>query len=164
MTTKQKHTRLKNLAKDTKSHLYEMCRLASEILQDHEYVDALGGEDVVLEMLETSEFSHFGGSPGVLQLVQAYRANPAKKTWEEHRFNVWAMIDLANPPAAKEAVERVSWKSIAAEREAEIERLTAEVARLEAEIERLTAEVALVSEENALLRGEVRALTRRAVA
>jgi len=161
MTTKQKHTQLKNLAKDAKANLYEMIKLADQIVSDHEYIDEMGGEDVVLEMLEADEFSHFGGSPSLSQMLHAFRANPDLKTWKEYRFDIWRMIDLATP--SKDPVERVrtNWKARAEELEVEKAGLEEKVSSMSSELEELKQQNAELSRENSELRGELRGLTRK---
>ena len=53
------------------------------------------------------------------ELLRAYRANPSRAMWEEHRFNLRAMIELSRPSKG-EATERVNWKALAKELEAKL--------------------------------------------
>lgn len=163
MTTKQKHTQLKNLAKDAKQNLYEMIKLAEQIISDHEYVDELGGEDVVLEMLQADEFSHFGTSFTVGSMIAAYRANPDLKTWKHYKFDIQAMIDLTKPtqePSGEPAV-RTDWKGKALDLESENEALEAAIETLETEVEELRQRNSELSREVAELTGELRGLTKK---
>jgi len=96
-TSSQKHAELKRLSRKAARNIYDMLRLADQILQDHEYVDRFGGEPQLIEAMENDEFLHFGGNPSLPSMLRAFRANPLLKTWQEYRFNVRAMIDLAEP-------------------------------------------------------------------
>jgi len=96
-TTSQKHAELKRLSKTVARNIYDMLRLADQVLQDNEYVDRFGGEPQLIEAMENDEFLHFGGNPSLSSMLRAYRANPVLKTWQEYRFNIRAMIDLAEP-------------------------------------------------------------------
>jgi len=139
-TTSQKHAALKKLSKQTQDNIFEMLTLANEILHDAEYVDQFGGEADVIDAMELSEFSHFGGQPSLPSMLRAFRANPKKSTWQEYNFNLRVMIDLAEPERERGDVTRVNWK--------------AKCATLEEEL-------AEVREECSQLRGQVRLLTER---
>lgn len=119
-TTSQKHARLRELGEAARKNLYEMLRLADEILKDREYTEAFGGESHVIDQMQTREFAHFGGRPSLPEMLRAFRCNPSRETWEEYRHNIWAMIELSRP--AKEAVEieRVNWKALAKKLEVEL--------------------------------------------
>lgn len=147
MTSKQKHTKLKNLSKNSKENLHEMLRLADELLADHGYVDDFGGEDKLMEALSDEEFSHFGGTPSLSEMLAAYRKHPDLKTWQEFRFNIWALIDLAKPQSQSSTKARTNWQ--------------AKATALELEVARLTAELERLREENAELRGELRGAEKR---
>lgn len=158
MTTKQKHTALKNLAKDAKSNLFEMLKLAADILDDHDYVDEMGGEDVVLERLEAEEFSHFGGSPAVTVMIKTWRRYPQQSTWREYKYNIWALIDLANPREAGAETVRTNWKALAKQLQESVEAMQAELTALREENADMKQELAERTRENAELRGEVKGL------
>jgi len=166
MTSSQKHAELKRLSKEIHTNIFQMARLASELLDDIEYVDSCGGEGALLDQLQQKEFSHFGGSPSVAQLVRAYRANGKEEAWRQRGFNVWAMIELANPPAArtsgassngqpKKSVKEL--EATLAEREAAFgkERSTSE-----ATIAELQAKVEVLEKENRQLRRRIETLER----
>lgn len=95
-TTSQKHAELKKLGKQARETIYDMLRLTTEILADHEYVDQFGGEVGLRDLLEAEEYVHFGGDPSLTAMLRAYRANPDEATWKEYRYNIRAMIELAN--------------------------------------------------------------------
>lgn len=95
-TTSQKHAELKRLAKQAAQSIYDMLRIVTEILEDHEYVDRFGGEGAILDLIEKEEFIHFGGDPTLTAMLRAYRANPREATWKEYRYNIRAMIELAH--------------------------------------------------------------------
>ena len=149
MTAKAKHVELKNLSKSVKTSIYDMLKLADEILSDEEYVALQGGEDTLIDAMNDDEFSHFGSDPHLKELLFAYRANPKLAAWKKYRFNVRAMIDLTTPATEpREGGPRTNWK-------AKADGLEAEVERLKAQVESLKTEVAEV-------RGELRAAERYA--
>ncbi len=92
LTTSQKHAKLKLLSKQTQNNIFAMLKYADEILADFAYVDKFGGEGAILDAFSENEFSHFGGQPSLEAMLKAYRANPAKATWEEYNFNLRVMI------------------------------------------------------------------------
>lgn len=159
-TTGQKHAKVKELAKRISTGIYEMLRLVDEILNDHEYLDSQGGEAAFMDSLAADEFCHFGGSPTVDQLIRAYRANPKRATWEEYRYNVWAMIDLATPAKDAAAVQRVNWKARCVELEAEVEKLKQYMADLRTINDQLRLKVDEQSERIGEYRGQLKMLRR----
>jgi hypothetical protein len=102
MRTSEKRARLKQLSTESQKNIHEMLRLAVEILDDHDYTDANGGQQKLMGEMETKDFAHFGGDPSLSSMLRAYRANPDIKAWQEHRFNVRAMIVLAAPVRPKQ--------------------------------------------------------------
>lgn len=130
-TTSQKRAELKRISKAAKDGVWNMLRLADEILSDHEYVDRFGSEAELIDQMETDEFSHFGGNPKLSAMLKAYRANPGHITWQEYHFNIWAMIELATPAPQPRPHERTDWKKIAQEAEAKVAETKAENQRLE---------------------------------
>jgi len=156
-TTSQKHAHLKSLAKKNRLDVYEMIRLASDILADHEYVDSLGGEAAVLDMLAADEFAHFPTRPAVKTMVDAYRANPDRKTWKEYAYSTEAMVELAKPEKLKPEGDRTDWKALAKEREARVAELEAVVADLRARCSELSTRVEELLGVNGELRGRIKA-------
>lgn len=139
-TTSQKHAELRKISKQAKDNIYDMLKLACQITEDHEYVDEkFGSEAALIEEMEKKEFSHFGGVPTLGMMLMAWRANPGKKTWAEHKFNVQVMIDLATPEPEKATTPRMDWKKRCAELEEEVAVLQAEVDRLNGEATRKAA-------------------------
>ena len=161
-TTSQKHAELKDLAKRTKDNIFAMLKLANEILSDHEYVDSLGGEDQVLERLEAEEFSHFGGSPSVSEMVRAYRKNPDRATWNQYHHNVWALIELANPSAEGAAIERINWKAKCKELEAQLAQTAGALAEYRSMAADLRTKCDDLMASNGELRGRVSVLEKYA--
>ena len=102
MKTSQKRAMLKHLSAESQKNIHEMLRLATEILDDHDYTDANGGQQKIMAEMEQKDFAHFGGDPSLSSMLRAYRANPDIKRWQEHRFNVRAMILLATPEKPKQ--------------------------------------------------------------
>lgn len=144
-TSSQLYAQLKRLAADTKKNIFDMVRLTHEITQDKEYIDTQWkSEAAFLEHIQDHEFSHFGGSPKIDDLLLAYRKFPSRSVWEEHGYNVWVLIDLANPIETRSG-ERISWKARCQE--------------LEAENLQLKAAVQEYRKTNAELRGKVESLT-----
>ena len=125
-TTSQKHAELKKLSEQTQRNIYDMLRLADEILQDHEYVDQFGSEAELIEQMETTEFSHFGGQPSLGAMLRAYRFNPKRATWDEYSYNLRVMIDLATPEREPNTFERTNWKQRCAELEEQVKLLQSE--------------------------------------
>lgn len=162
MGSKQKRKELKKLARDHRSGLYQMLKLTDELLSDPAYIDEYGGEDALIEELEADEFAHFGGSPKLQQMVQAYRQNPKLATWDKYQHNIWAMIDLAKPsnPNA-EAKERTNWKAIAQEYEARIDSLEASLRESQEVNRHLESRVEELLQEVGELRGELKYLNGR---
>ena len=157
-TTSQKHATLKALAKRARDNVYQMLRLADEILSDTEYVDRFGGEAGLIELFAGDEFAHFGGTPSLPAMLRAYRANPAKATWGQYDFNIWVMIDLAKP--ASEAGDRtyVNWKAKAKELEAELGQTKAALADYRRTASDLRESVDSLTAQNGELRGRLSAL------
>ena len=95
-STSQKRADLKALGKQARENIYAMLKLADEILKDQDYVDQFhGGEIEVMQQMEADEFVHFGGDPSLAAMLKAYRENPGEDVWQEYRYNIRAMIDLA---------------------------------------------------------------------
>ena len=138
-STSQKHARLKKLSKETQNNIFEMLKLADEILKDREYVDQFGSQAALMDMLEETEFSHFGGKLSLQSMLRAYRANPDLKTWETNKFNLVVMIDLSEPSREKEEVERNDWKARFKEAEEEAAKWEARCVELESQVSELTA-------------------------
>lgn len=126
-TTSQKHARLKQLAEQAGKSVFDMLALADEILLDREYCEQFGGEPQLIDMLEENEFAHFGGNPSLPALLRAYRTFPRREDWRERRYNVWAMIELAQPAPEAASKDRTNWKQRCAELTAANETLTAEL-------------------------------------
>lgn len=124
--TNQKHAELKRLSRQAKDCLFDMLKITSELIADHEYVEEFGGEAAFLELLEETEFSHFGGDPGLAAMLHAFRAFPQREQWEEYKMNVRAMIALARPAQDREPGKRTNWKAKCAELELRIAELEAE--------------------------------------
>jgi len=160
LTSKQKHVELKNLSRNIKSTLFDMLKLASEMLGDHEYVDECGGQDKLLESLESEEFSHFGGSPSLAEMLRAYQKNQRRTTWQEYKFNIWAMIELSRPATEAAEKERVNWKSLAKDFEAKLARAEATIDQYRASDAEKSEKIASMATEIGELRGEMRALQR----
>lgn len=150
MSTK-KRAELKRLSAAAQANLFDMLKLAAEILQDCEYVDQFGGEAQALDDMQSKEFSHFGGNPSLGSMLAAYRKNPDIKVWREYRFNIRAMIELANPKEERE-VTRIDWKVMAKELEAEVASYKGQLADQSKTISELRAKI---DEMNGLL-GEYR--------
>lgn len=148
MSASQKRAELKRLSKTVQGSIWEMLKIADELLHDIEYVDEFGGETGLIEHMQEEEFSHFGGSPGLPALLRAYRFSPKKSTWAEYRFDVWAMIDLAAPAKDGSETVRVKWMERCKAAEAKVVELEAVVAdqrktiaSQQAQIDQLHAEV-----------------------
>ena len=148
MSTTKKRAELKRLAATAQQSIYDMLKLASEILADKNYVDQFGGEAAVIEEMEAKEFAHFGGNPALATMLATYRKIPDQATWKEYHCNVVAMIELANPREPRSAGERIGWKARAVELEAEVASLTAmkqeqskTIAELRARADELAAEL-----------------------
>lgn len=157
MTSGQKRAELRRLSKASQQNIFDMLRLACELIDDHAYVDQFGGEPQLVEQMEAEEFSHFGGVPKLGLMLRAFRANPKLATWKENKFNVQVMIDLAKPPKEKNETTRTDWKAKCAELELQNDQLNAQlssVATLNAQIEELKA-------ENNRLRGRIEQMERR---
>jgi len=157
-TTSQKHARLKVLGKAAAKNIYDMLRLADEILADHEYADRFGGEADLIAMLENEEFQHFGGNPKLSSMLRAFRANPKLATWEEYRFNIRAMIELSEPAKDGADVERINWKALAKELQAKLESAEAVVAELRTANGELRTRADAATTEAAELRGRLSAV------
>lgn len=143
----KKRAELKRLSSDVQRNIFEMLRLAHEILSDHEYVATFGNEAKCIDDMQEREFSHFGGNPTLGMMLRAYRMFPDIAEWRKNKFNIRVMIDLANPRETKEG-ERVNWKARCAELEAEVanykarvEEQAATIAALRSTVDSLTKEV-----------------------
>lgn len=138
MSTTKKRAELKRLSSSVQQNIYDMLKLTNEILSDGEYVDQFGGEAGAMDDMEQKEFSHFGGRPSLGSMLAAFRKNPDIKTWREYRFNIVAMIELANPREDREVV-RIDWKAQAKEFEAELTQAKATVSEQSKTISELRA-------------------------
>lgn len=166
-TTSQKHAQLKKLSGQARQHIYDMLRLTSEILEDHEYVDKFGGEAQLIEAIEAEEFAHFGGQPSLASMLRAYRENPKKSTWQEYRFNLRVMIDLATPERDRGDATRVNWRALAAKEKEDRERLQEALDRAndriaiqDVTIDELQKSNIELREEASELRGQMKLLRR----
>lgn len=154
-TSSQKRAELKRLARQCQHNIFEMLKIVDELLSDHEYVDQFGGEGPLLDHIEAEEFSHFGGSPKLGAMLRAYRHNPRRAIWEEHRFNVLALIELAAP--AKETADgpRISWKAKCKELEAQLAQQVAVNEDLKKTVAELRAKCDALVAENGELKGRL---------
>lgn len=130
MNTEQKHAELKKLGKKSRTNLYDMLKLATEIVDDPEYCDQYGGQSALIDHLEATDFAHFGGKPSLANMIRAYRKHPDKGTWDEYQHNIHAMIDLSRPEKSTEAKEKISWKALAKELQVKVEILETELGDL----------------------------------
>lgn len=161
-TSKQKHSQLKNLSKTIKTSIYDMLKLTDELLSDHDYVDAFGGEDQLIDSLEADEFSHFGGSPSLPEMLRAYRHTPKLAAWKEYRFNIRAMIELAKPERESEAKERINWRALAKELESKVARLESALDQYRKSDSEKDSQIRELTAELGELRGELKAVQRYA--
>ena len=157
-TTSQKHATLKALAKRACDNVYQMLRLANDIRSDTEYVDRFGGEADLIELLEGNEFAHFGGTPSLSAMLRAYRTNPTKTTWNDYNFNIWAMIDLANPTSETTETIHVNWKAKVKALEAELDQAKAALNDYRQTASELRETVDNLTGQNGELRGRLSAL------
>lgn len=140
MSTTKKRAELKRLSSEGQRNLFEMLRLADEILKDAEYVDQFGGEASCIDDMEAKEFSHFGRSPTLGMMLKAYRKFPDIAEWRRNRFNIRVMIDLANP-REKVETQRTDWKARATELDADNANLKALIDEQSKTISELRAKV-----------------------
>lgn len=144
-TTQQKHAELKKLGRKARSNLYDMLKIASEILEDPAYCDEYGGRDALRDHLESTDFCHFGGKPSLANMLRAYEKNPQKATWDEYQHNIHAMIELAKPAKDTNTTERINWKARAKELEVKVEMLQDELSGLRQRHENCLTELGRVS-------------------
>lgn len=112
---------LRLLSVTVKENIFEMLRMASQVLNDRDYCDRFGGYDKLLDSLEKEEFSHFGGTPTLTSMLRAYEANPDAAEWKKYQFNIHAMVLLAKPrKQERDYFPRVDWKTKAKLQEAEL--------------------------------------------
>lgn len=157
-TSSQLHAQLKGISKQAKDGLFEMLVLVDQIMSDHEYVDQFGGEGPLIDHFESNEFSHFGGTPSMSQMLQAYRHNPKKAMWQEHDYNIWALIELATPAKERRGKTQINWKARAIEAEAQVGVLEAVIEDSKKTVEELRNKVTELSSDNGELRGRVKTL------
>lgn len=162
-TSSQKHADLKELSRKIKVNIFEMLKLTDELLRDPEYVDQFGGEAQLIDTLETSEFSHFGGQPSLASMLRAYRANPKRATWQEYHFNLRVMIDLATPAKEKAAEPHINWKKKCGELELQVEQLESSLNESRRLCESLTKEVERLKIESAEMRGRLKYIEGRSL-
>lgn len=155
MDAGKKRAKLKQLATTIRKGIFEMIKIADELLSDFAYVDQFGGEAALIEDMENKEFAHFGGSPSLGQLLRAYRESPDEKTWKEYDYNVWAMIELSRPVKEKAPVERINWKQLCKELQAQVEVLESERDRAREQAEAMEERVAELVEATSKLQGRL---------
>lgn len=150
MNSSEKHKQLKKLGRKSKDNLFEMLKLASEILKDESYCEEYGGQEALRDHLQVTDFSHFGGKPSLAAMLRAYEKNPEKSTWEDYQYNVWAMIELAKPPKESSDKQRINWKARAAELEVKVEMLEHEIATLQEKYDNALTKLGKLSSEHQL--------------
>lgn len=160
-TTSQKHAQLKKLSKQIQDNIWKMLKITDEILSDKEYVDQFGGEDVLMDHLEQSEFSHFGGKPTLPEMLRAYKKNPTRKTWQDNKFNIHIMIDLARPQAEGTETIRINWKAKCKELELQVEQQKAVIADYKETVGELRESLEKSEEERLKNEGRIIELERR---
>jgi len=159
--TGQKRARLMQLSKEAKHNLYEMLKLVDEILSDRDFVRLAGGEASLLSEFQEKDFSHFGGTPSLSAMLRAYRANPDIETWQEHGFRIRVMIDLAQPETESGPKERVNWKSLAKQLEAEVKNLRVQLDESRKLNQELQERVENQASEIGELRGQLKLYSER---
>ncbi len=157
--TSRKHAKLKELSATVKTSIYQMLKLADEILADPEYVEQFGGEPQLIDHLEANEFSHFGGRPSLAAMLKAYRKSPTESEWRQYKYNIQAMIELSVPRDNEKPVH-VNWKARCSELEAEIASLKASLE----DYQQVSADLRKVCDdlraENGELRGQLKYLEK----
>lgn len=134
-TTEQKHQQLHKLSNKSKKDLFEMLKLADEILNDPAYCDQYDGEQALSDHLEATDFSHMGRIVKLSQMLRAYRKNPDRSVWEQYRYDIKAMILLSAPAKDTEQKERINWKAKAKELQVKVDMQADEIKKLEDKLE-----------------------------
>jgi len=160
-TTDQKHAQLKKISQQHRKNIYDMLRLANEILSDHDYVDRFGGEADMIDMMEADEFAHFGGQPSLSAMLRAFRANPKKGTWQEYNFNLRVMIDLSEPQKDRGETMRINWKARCAELQEKLKATEATLADYKQANVELREKCDALGSEAGELRGQLKMLSSR---
>lgn len=135
--TTQRLAQLKNLADQAAENLYERIKLASEVLEDLDWIaECFGGSDLkAMDTLQADYFRDLGGFITMGELIRMYKTLP-KHVWEECRYNVAAVqVEYKNRTQPESTNEkkgggRPKWKEIAEEAQQRIETLERQVEQL----------------------------------
>lgn len=134
-STKSCLSELKKLVKDAKANLYRRIELAAAVLSDLDWIarEHGGSELKAHDALQSEFFPDLGGYLSLGKLIQMFRT-VAKAEWESCRYDIAAVEvvydEQRRTVTTEEKGTRTSWKTLAAERAEEVDRLKAQVAQL----------------------------------
>jgi chromosome segregation ATPase len=171
MTTKQKLVRLKELSRQAGANIFERCKLASEVLQDTDWLAQCGDEFKARDLLQAEYFRDLSGFISIGRLVELYEKFPLESKWKEYKYDLAAMDSLEREMSATEndglKGVRTAWKPLAEKFEREVTDLRQDLqsahqkARIaNGEVEKLRGEIRELERENATLRGRITQLER----
>lgn len=105
--TKDKITKLREMAGKAGSSVLERLTLVESLLKDADYL-ALYGDDLAKAEASASNefFPDLDGWVGLGRLVDVVRRFPDEGTWKEYRYNLRAMVDLFDQQRDDERPER----------------------------------------------------------
>lgn len=177
-TTATKIKSLREMGKMTGQQLYLRIKLASEILEDRQYVDAKhrGDEFRCATWLEEECFPDLGGAYSLVELVEMYRLIPGEGEWAEVKYNLRAMYTLysrrrrresnperVSPPRRTSADSGDPLAPPAGSVADELRQLRERNAELAAENEQLRGQNETLFEENLQLRERITALEVKSI-
>lgn len=166
-TTATKLKSLTEMARMTGRQLYIRIKLASEILEDQQYIDAKhrGDEFRCATFLEEEFFPDLGGAYSLVELVGMFRAFPNEPEWAEVKYNLRAMYTLysrqrrrtSTPERTEPPRQRAAADPLASPSGPEVD----ELRQLRERNAELAAECARLREENALLKAALERKSER---
>lgn len=170
MTTTQKIAELKSLSEQNDKNTFQRVKLATEILDDRDWVAQAyeGDEDLAVKAIEDNYFRGISGYVSLYTLREVYRMFPLEEAWAEYHYDICAMetkwgvarkaedeqsakpkprraslreMDALREENAEAKTSLEESRQIASSRESEVEQLQARVKELEAENHRLSGAI-----------------------
>lgn len=155
--TKKRFIRLKELAADAYSNIYERVKLASEVLKDSDWIiETYDGDSFVArEAVQSEYFADLGGYVKLPTLLNILDMFPTEETWRHNRYDLRAMeIEYAN--AQKSNKEPKTGRKTATL--AQLQEKDETIARLRASLKAEKEKVRRLEAENKQLKDEIESL------
>jgi hypothetical protein len=161
--------RLKSLANHAGRNYYERVKIATTLLDDHEWVESAYKGDAyrAAESLEHEFFHDLCSARSIWELITIFRKFPERAQWEQRKWNLTVLAAACKPdreelntPRRIKVAEFEEVQKQKADLEFQVKRLDKESTNKENVIVGLQKRVAELERENTHLKGRVDELER----